>query len=688
MLAIREGELIPKIIDFGLVKDVEGVSAVKTRTGMTMGTPAYMAPEQVRDAKNIDKRADIFALGAILYELVTGRRAFVGGDTFEIFRSIADGNYIDPVELVPDLPEHYATTIRTALQTDPAARFPDCEALLSSWSMGCPPICHDPANLWDTKLLQDIHAREQQRSADEIRDQSSEDTFALDDGEQISSLETLADETWSEPTGEVDSETCLEKAAGTDRVTLKKAAANFALGVLFSVPFVLGVLTLLFGNFIDGFMMGGPFMVLIGLLTTITFGVSMVIKCSPRDFLGGWVVMPTVVLVVGTLGTIAGIAQMESVVHSMMSGEGGDGADLRWVTEVPKLAALGVQNALTTALAGFALSGLAFLTAAIILASRAPGDWVLAFTRRRQMIAVTALGLGSMFWMVAPMIRDYPTSGPEGLFLVFLSLCVLGLAAARVSEGDPKDLDLWRARWGVLLCGVLGVSICVETESIAATRSIFEALGAEGSPIERVNKAKEFVEIIQNITGFNALGWMVIALGLALIPMWGQGGLRCPIPWRRWVLPGGLILIRLVATLVAFVYLDRAAYLVVPGQEAAAVHELFGFVAYDLNKAHHSANAKNGIVVEHVIDDLAIKAGDLIVAVNDRPVASVTELVEQVDACWCDETANAAAGCEFQWKEGEGHCLTPTCTVWMTLSRPDEAGIPRLVTESVDLQGG
>ena len=93
MLSVNEGEFVPKIIDFGLVKNQEQASAVQTRTGMTMGTPSYMAPEQVRDAKHIDQRADVFALGAICTSW-SPADAFIGTDTFEIFRSIADGRYV------------------------------------------------------------------------------------------------------------------------------------------------------------------------------------------------------------------------------------------------------------------------------------------------------------------------------------------------------------------------------------------------------------------------------------------------------------------------------------------------------------------------------------------------------------------------------------------------------------------
>jgi len=72
-----DGRWIPKVTDFGLAKVmIEEMAASSTRTNVTMGTPGYMAPEQVRDAAKADERTDVFALGAILHELLTGKVAF------------------------------------------------------------------------------------------------------------------------------------------------------------------------------------------------------------------------------------------------------------------------------------------------------------------------------------------------------------------------------------------------------------------------------------------------------------------------------------------------------------------------------------------------------------------------------------------------------------------------------------
>lgn len=122
--------VIPKVTDFGLAKVlVEQGGILRTRSGVPMGTPAYMAPEQVRDASNVDQRADIFALGAILYELVVGVPPFDAPDALTIFGRLARGEYQPPEALVPTLPERFRRAIKGCLAIEREDRIPDCSAL-------------------------------------------------------------------------------------------------------------------------------------------------------------------------------------------------------------------------------------------------------------------------------------------------------------------------------------------------------------------------------------------------------------------------------------------------------------------------------------------------------------------------------------------------------------------------------
>lgn len=136
LLALEPTGVVPKVSDFGLAKllstDEGGPS--QTRSGIAMGSPAYMSPEQIRDARRVDQRADVFALGAVLYELATGIRAFGGGgDALEIFDHIRRGAFRDPRELAPELPESCATLIERCLSIDRDDRPADAAAVLEAW---------------------------------------------------------------------------------------------------------------------------------------------------------------------------------------------------------------------------------------------------------------------------------------------------------------------------------------------------------------------------------------------------------------------------------------------------------------------------------------------------------------------------------------------------------------------------
>jgi len=137
LLSVHKDGLIPKITDFGLAKLMgdDGASANhRTRSGVAMGTPHYMAPEQIRNAKGVDERADIFSLGAVLYELVTTERAFEGEDTFEIFSQVTSGKYRSVEEIQPECPPRMIETIRLALEVDRDKRVQTCAELLELWT--------------------------------------------------------------------------------------------------------------------------------------------------------------------------------------------------------------------------------------------------------------------------------------------------------------------------------------------------------------------------------------------------------------------------------------------------------------------------------------------------------------------------------------------------------------------------
>jgi serine/threonine protein kinase len=130
LLARDIGRWVPKVTDFGIAKVLHRESqGMQTHAGLPMGTPSFMAPEQVKQAHNVDARADIFSLGCILYQLVTHELAFPGDNMLEIFNAASEGRYRDPRELVPGLPEALGQGLRGALAADPEARITDCGTL-------------------------------------------------------------------------------------------------------------------------------------------------------------------------------------------------------------------------------------------------------------------------------------------------------------------------------------------------------------------------------------------------------------------------------------------------------------------------------------------------------------------------------------------------------------------------------
>jgi serine/threonine-protein kinase len=109
-----------KIIDFGLARSVhlEGMTA----TGLIMGTPEYMAPEQVA-GKHVDERADIYALGVILFEMLTGRVPFTGDSAIAVgFKQLKDPPP-PPRSINPQIPEEVERIILKALEKDPIHRY-------------------------------------------------------------------------------------------------------------------------------------------------------------------------------------------------------------------------------------------------------------------------------------------------------------------------------------------------------------------------------------------------------------------------------------------------------------------------------------------------------------------------------------------------------------------------------------
>ena len=120
---------VPKITDFGLAKRIDSDDG-PTESGQIMGSPSYMAPEQARgDSRNVKSPADVYALGAILYEMLTGRPPFKGETPMETVRQVLDDDPVTPSRLVPRVPRDLETICLKSLHKDPAKRYESAQAL-------------------------------------------------------------------------------------------------------------------------------------------------------------------------------------------------------------------------------------------------------------------------------------------------------------------------------------------------------------------------------------------------------------------------------------------------------------------------------------------------------------------------------------------------------------------------------
>jgi serine/threonine-protein kinase len=111
-----------KIVDFGLAAAASKAGSRLTKTGILVGTPTYMAPEQVR-GKTIDSRTDIYALGTIMYEMFTGSPPYSGEDSVSIMFQHVEGNPTLPRELNDEIPVDLEKIILKAMAVNPDNRY-------------------------------------------------------------------------------------------------------------------------------------------------------------------------------------------------------------------------------------------------------------------------------------------------------------------------------------------------------------------------------------------------------------------------------------------------------------------------------------------------------------------------------------------------------------------------------------
>ena len=131
ILVASDGELCPRLIDFGASK-VLGLDRL-TATGEIAGTPAYMAPECLTGADDLDERVDVYALGVVLYESLSGVQPFADRHVGRAVHRIVVGDCL-PVDAVVDVPSSIGVVVQRAMHHDKEARYRNVAGLVDAWS--------------------------------------------------------------------------------------------------------------------------------------------------------------------------------------------------------------------------------------------------------------------------------------------------------------------------------------------------------------------------------------------------------------------------------------------------------------------------------------------------------------------------------------------------------------------------
>jgi eukaryotic-like serine/threonine-protein kinase len=143
----RKDQDFVKVVDFGISKSLRASAEEEevqrlTQTGMVLGTPLYMSPEQARGDEDLDHRVDIYALGVIMYEAIAGRVPFVGSNYLSVISQVLNETPKPLREIRPDVSEEFEAIVAKAMAKDRTQRYVDADAMLKDLTL----LLEDPTH--------------------------------------------------------------------------------------------------------------------------------------------------------------------------------------------------------------------------------------------------------------------------------------------------------------------------------------------------------------------------------------------------------------------------------------------------------------------------------------------------------------------------------------------------------------
>nr|AYC79508.1 serine/threonine protein kinase [uncultured bacterium] len=143
---------IPRVLDFGIAKANDRLQ--QTRTGQVKGKVLYMAPEQLED-EEVDRRADIYGMGAVLWEGLTGRRLYEASNEAHLARLVTDGTILPPSQ-VADVPKAFDAVVMKALAKSPKDRFATAAELADALEKAMAPASPRQVGAWVSEVAEDV----------------------------------------------------------------------------------------------------------------------------------------------------------------------------------------------------------------------------------------------------------------------------------------------------------------------------------------------------------------------------------------------------------------------------------------------------------------------------------------------------------------------------------------------------